>query len=237
MELLFQVNFCNNPLPLCLDARWISSHQVGTRQVGSQLAGLILEVGLEGFLTSCLEDLFPILISLLKSSVDGETSNEGDVDFCTSQKSRDHLLFHVLSLLVKIPSQIPNLLAHSKWSPHLNIIWALLDHFLLHPFSWVRLAASQLLGLLFASNSPGAIAKWIANEGETNRKSQAEQDLSYLQAEPSERLLKFLFATCSQFQGELIEEQLALQVCQVKSLTIDVENKRKSLKSIHSVCR
>ncbi|CAG0901637.1 unnamed protein product [Darwinula stevensoni] len=195
---------------LCL--LWLQDKKVGTKQVGSQLAGLILEVGLEGSLTSCLEDLFPILVSLLKSSVDGETCNERDADFSTSQKSRDHLLFHVLSLLVKIPSQVPNLLAHSKWSPYLNSIWALLDYFLLHPFSWVRLTASQLLGLLFAFSSPGAIAKCIASEGKTGRKSQAEQDQAYLQAEPSERFLKFLFATCSQFQGELIEEQLALQV-------------------------
>lgn len=133
-----------------------------------------------------------------------QIEKEDEMDLKSSEKIKDHQLFHLLQLLLKIFSHCPTILNYIDDVEEISKSVQLL---LSYPHDWVRLSAAQFLGFVLSSVDICKLQNLLLN----NTCSKG-----YLLTNPIGDITSLSLDLCSQLQSNDIKNELAEQV--VKNL-------------------
>ncbi|KAG5868691.1 hypothetical protein JTB14_031637 [Gonioctena quinquepunctata] len=117
------------------------------------------------------------------------------------QRTRDHHLFQVLQLLLKLCSNCPTFL---KQRDVIENVSAHAQSLLSYPHDWVRLAAAQFLGYVLSTIDIEKLANLVL--------SNESSDDGYLFSDPIKSLKSLTLDLCDQLQPSGIKSDLAEQV-------------------------
>ncbi|XP_064627386.1 small subunit processome component 20 homolog [Lineus longissimus] len=180
---------------------WCGDQKGVHRQLGLQLIGLFVEVESTKF-DGRLQNAIPLVVDNMEPSK--YTSCSDDVDV----RNSDHLLFITLSTLIKIFKEC-GVVRDSKWTEHVNKIWDYTIELLLYPYTWVRLASAQLLGLMFGAWKPEELTS--ADETTTPKAKKKKVVSEYLKVDTRNKLRTIAAQCISQFQSQ-VDQDLAEQI-------------------------
>jgi len=124
---------------------WAAQEKLLLRNLSFQILGIMAEVEKRDFEVR-LENTWPHLYTVLKISVDEENEEN------QSDKDQDTLTFSALTFLVKLTT-FCDLFKLEQYVDKVDKLFEYVQELLLHPHGWVRLSASQFLGLVFAEHS------------------------------------------------------------------------------------
>ncbi|XP_061420704.1 small subunit processome component 20 homolog [Lethenteron reissneri] len=186
-----------------LATSWFQRKKVPMRQLAAHACGLFVEVEGAEF-DRRLTSLLPCIAQ------DLQPSNHENVEKKTQENAADHLLFALLTLLSKILKGCP-LVFSATHRKNMNTIWASVQAHLQQPHSWVRLAACQLFGLLFATWNPEEL---VAQAKQLEMASASKKD--YIVHDLNTKVKELVKAFCFQLQSKFLSPDLGEQV--VKNL-------------------
>lgn len=191
----------------CFSYRNIS-FQVSHRQLAAQLCGIFVTVEKSDF-ESRLPTLSPLLLKQFGlNDTPGrfvKLRNEKEsADTEEKQRAKDHHLFQVLQLLLKICAQCPSFLKEKDTVETLAVhVQTLLGY----PHDWVRLAAAQFLGFVLSAMDIERLSNLVVAK---------DSDSGYLYSDPINAIKSLTLDMCDQLQADGIKNDLAEQV--VKNL-------------------
>lgn len=114
---------------------------------------------------------------------------------------RDHQLFQVLQMLLKLCAQCPSFLKQTKeiefFATHVQTLLA-------HPHEWVRLSAAQFLGFVSSVIDVNHLSELLLQN--------KTDEVGYLCNSPSNSIKSLALDLCAQLQPGIIKEDLAQQV-------------------------
>lgn len=177
------------------------------KQLAAQLCGLLVAVEKQTF-ESRFSTIIPILLTqfgigddqkpgrfvLLKK----EKSNEEDN---ADGRIKDHHLFQVLQLLLKICAYCPDFL---KRAEDLRMFSEYIQTLLSYPHEWVRLAAAQFLGFVLSSLDTEKLANLLVNN--------TSEEMGYLYSNPCHGIKSLTLDLCGQLLPDGVKSELAEQV-------------------------
>ncbi|XP_015925192.1 small subunit processome component 20 homolog [Parasteatoda tepidariorum] len=173
---------------------WLQAKKVSHKRLGAQLCGMFAEVEGEQF-ENHLHQILPVLVDLIITYNNEEAKSPAD------ERSTDHFLFHILNALAKMLTFCP-IIKKEEFSDDLNIMWDTVKELILYPHMWVRLAASQLFGLLLSVYSVDEVQAAICNQnGE-----------SFIYLNNRQKLRDLSADFCTQLQSPYLNEKLSEQV-------------------------
>ncbi|KAJ8865827.1 hypothetical protein PR048_033349 [Dryococelus australis] len=222
---------------------WLEDRKVSHRQLAAQLCGLFVEAEKESFETR-LSVVVPALLGQfgggIGSSEPGryvrvvpvmanpEKTQEGE-------RMRDHLLFQALKSFIKICEHCPVFLRHPDWMEYINQLADSAESFLAYSHEWVRLAAAQLLGHVFSSLDPDAVAAAVA---------QPSREMGgYLMRQTSGKVRSLVLDLCAVLQLDSMAPELVDQVIKnlvflgrvLKDVMVNQEDSSVKVKESHMV--
>ncbi|OQR74782.1 small subunit processome component 20-like [Tropilaelaps mercedesae] len=190
--------------------KWLQdSSKVQKQFLGAQVIGCFTEVEKEKF-ASRADEMMDIFIPLIQPKPDSdqmELEDEGE------ERQRDRLVYLVLNSTVKILTHVR--LLESDTPAHRAICSALMSAcqgHLLHPHSWVRVAAAQLFGLLFASHDPRELAQAICRREKTTNSERTTVEEAWLTRGGQHLIDELLVSFLEQFQSRLVPTDLLDQL-------------------------
>ncbi|XP_074650347.1 small subunit processome component 20 homolog [Tubulanus polymorphus] len=122
---------------------WWHDEKVVHRRLAVQSVGLMVEVESATF-ERRLPDVIPIIQQQIEPGRYSETDTESEA------KVMDHVLFNHLTTLAKILKEC-YVIGNANHAADMAVIWDYVRSHLRYSHTWVRLAAAQLFGILFAS--------------------------------------------------------------------------------------
>lgn len=185
-------NSRNNLFSIAL--KWYKDEKLQHRSLGAQLCGLFVEVEAGQFERHLVEVLQVTKLHLQPSRY--EKTREESVE-----QDEDHLLFNMLNLLLKIIREC-NVVRTKQWQQQMNTIWEYTQKHLTHPHNWVRLAAAQMFGLLFASWQPQEIVS----------EDDDEDNDDYLRDDMKNKMETLAVSFVQQLQSQFLSEEMAGQI-------------------------
>lgn len=186
---------------------WLRDKNISHRRLAAQLCGFLVQVEKASF-KSRLKVLNPLLLKQF-----GLDNNQGrfvklhrekeEKDTEEHQRVKDHHLFQVYQLLLKISAQCPSFLKEKELITDLAIHTQTL---LGYPHDWVRLGAVQFLGFVFSNVDVERLGELlIANE--------TDESGGYLFSDPRYSVKSLTLDLCDQLQpGDNTNADLAEQV-------------------------
>lgn len=181
--------------------------QISHRRLAAQLCGFFVQIEKSSF-EQRLTVLKPLL--LLQFGLDNSPGRfvklnkpAKSKDTEEHQRIKDHHLFQVLQLLLKISSQCPKFLQDKELIDNLaNHSQTLLGY----PHDWVRLGAAQFLGFVLSATDIERLAKLLVD-------NESDEDGGYLFREPRMSVKSLTLDLCDQLQpGDSMKSDLAEQV-------------------------
>ncbi|CAN7946136.1 unnamed protein product, partial [Ixodes pacificus] len=130
---------------------WCGEKMLATRRLAAQVVGLFAEVEKDKFARH-LPALLPVLVEQMHPDRFQESA-VADV-----QRTKDHMAYLYLVSLSKVAMACA-LARDAASQEQLGTLCDYALEFLLHPHTWVRLAAAQLYGAIFAAYSPEEVAE------------------------------------------------------------------------------
>lgn len=129
---------------------WCKEQMFATRRLGAQTLGLFAEVEKERF-ERHLPDVMPVLVEEMHPDKFQELTMR-DIE-----RAKDHIAFMYLVSLTKIVDAC-NVARAPATRESFGTLCGYADTYLLYPHDWVRLAASQFYGRVFAAYTPDEVA-------------------------------------------------------------------------------
>ncbi|KOC63433.1 Small subunit processome component 20 like protein [Habropoda laboriosa] len=194
---------------------WLKDIKVTHRTLAAQLCGIFVTVEKDTF-ESRLKEILPFLVKQFHPSFNDDDKPE---------RMRDHHMFQVLQLLLKVSA---NCTAFLKNEEHKEAVCSFAEYsqsLLAHPHSWVRLAASQMIGFILAALDVDKIIYLLENP------EKCETEINYIYQDPITTIRSLTLDLIAQLQPDLILEDLADQA--VKNL-IFIARILKSVKTINT---
>ncbi|XP_012255555.2 small subunit processome component 20 homolog [Athalia rosae] len=202
---------------------WLKDTKISHKRLAAQLCGIFITVEKNEF-EAHLTELLPLILKQFTddNSDDSEpgrfvrirphqhTTMEDDKKMDYSERMRDHHLFQVLQMLLKLAANCPNLLKSTKYEDTVSMLAAHSQSLLAHPHLWVRLAAAQLIGFILAATDADKVATLLENPSENVGRN------GFIYADPIPTLKSLALDLTAQLQPDLLFEDLADQV--VKNL-------------------
>lgn len=175
--------------------------------MAAQLCGILVTVEKTLFETR-ISSLLPLIkhqFDIYNNSNDQpgkfvKLNTEDDADSEELEKMKDHLLFQVLQLLLKIAAQCPTFL---KNTGDIEEISKCVQTLLAHPHDWVRLTAAQFLGFVLSSLDVKNLQELLANNKSAS---------GYLHSNPINDIKSLSLDLCDQLHPQCIRSDLAEQV-------------------------
>ncbi|XP_076304449.1 small subunit processome component 20 homolog isoform X2 [Tachypleus tridentatus] len=175
---------------------WLKNHKMTHRRLAAQLCGIFAEVEGQNF-KHYLKDILPIIqLQLDPGRYKNVASDE-------KEHGADHLLYHLMTGLCKVLTTC-KIIREGVYREDFNLIWEHLQQYILHPHSWVRLAAAQLFGHLFAAYPVEEVVKSASTPDPKANE--------FLLQDTRQKIRDLAADFCSQFQSIHLTETLAEQV-------------------------
>ncbi|XP_035727395.1 small subunit processome component 20 homolog isoform X1 [Vespa mandarinia] len=206
---------------------WLKDSQIIHRRLAAQLCGIFVVVEKETF-ESRLANILPILLQQFHDNIDALKKPEPghyvklhsereeikkrkqNSNIKDPERLKDHHLYQVLQLLLKISGQCPGFLKNKKYNEEISSFAEHSQSLLAHPHLWVRLGATQLIGFILSVLDVKKIVELIKNPEEHATIE------SYIYSNPVDTLKSLSLDLIAQLQPDMMFEELADQV--VKNL-------------------
>ncbi|KAH9508651.1 U3 snoRNP protein [Bulinus truncatus] len=185
--------------------KWIEAPNLSVRSMAYQVCGLFVEVE-GGKFESHLEEIMPLLQSHLDPSCYNQDSKE---EKNSEVESQDVCLLAVLNMAMKIFREL-GVVRHVKYTKHLNFLWSHVLSHLSYSHMQVRLASSQLLGILFSAWDPAEVVQLQSQSQEAEEN--VEQEVPFIQTDIPDKIRKLGIALCGQLKTPSFDETLGTQV-------------------------
>ncbi|XP_049511319.1 small subunit processome component 20 homolog [Dermacentor silvarum] len=186
-----------NPL-LSVVLAWCKEKMFATRRLGAQTLGLFAEVEKERF-ERHLADVMPVLVEEMHPDKFEELTVQ-DIE-----RAKDHIAFMYLVSLTKIVDAC-NVARAPATQESFGRLCGYAETYLLYPHDWVRLAASQFYGRVFAAYTPDEVAAACDPD------ARAPSSRDYLLVDTPSKVRSLTEKSCSQFQPDNVLEKIAEQV-------------------------
>ncbi|CAK9797535.1 Small subunit processome component 20 homolog [Anthophora quadrimaculata] len=218
---------------------WLQTKNVTHRTLAAQLCGIFVTVEKDTF-ESRLKEVLPFLLKQFHANFDDNEKPGRFVKLHTQEKKtrlemkhnitdpermRDHHMFQVLQLLLKISANCTAFLKKEEYKEAVRSFAEYSQSLLAHPHSWVRLAASQMIGFILATLDVDKIIDLLENP------EKCETEISYIYHDPITTIKSLTLDLIAQLQPDLMLEDLGDQ--SVKNL-IFIARILKSVKSVNS---
>ncbi|KAL2713487.1 small subunit processome component 20 [Vespula squamosa] len=206
---------------------WLKDSQIIHRRLAAQLCGIFVMVEKENF-ESRLANTLPILLQQfhddidalkkpepghyvkLRSEKENNKKRKQNSNIKDPERLKDHHLYQVLQLLLKLSGQCPGFLKNKKYNEEISSFAEHSQSLLAHPHLWVRLGATQLIGFILSVLDVKKIVELIRNPEEYTTID------SYIYSNPVDTLKSLSLDLIAQLQPDMMFEELADQV--VKNL-------------------
>ncbi|EFN80082.1 Small subunit processome component 20-like protein [Harpegnathos saltator] len=204
--------------------KWLNDVKITHRTLAAQLCGIFVTVEKDEF-DSRLKVILPLLLKqfytdfsasdntepgpfvLLNNPSDTQTKCPNIKD---PERMKDHHLFQVLQLLLKMSAHCTSFLTNEKHNDFVCSFAEYSQSLLGHPHIWVRLAAAQLIGFILATLDIDRIVELL-----NNPKSEKSHN-GYIYSNPTDTIRRLTLDLVAQIHPDMTFEELADQV--VKNL-------------------
>lgn len=220
---------------------WLQDKKVSHRRLAAQLCGLFVICEKEEF-ERHLPQLLPAVIAQFSFNCSDESEgnpgafvkapsmveterkflqNDDEIEGSSKQVSesermRDHHVYQVMQLVLKICNHCPSWLLNREYSSHVYNLTEHAQSLLAHPHEWVRLSAAQTLTHILNALNIEALSMVVNNTGTLSLKTEG---LGFFAENTAQRLKSMILDHCAQFTpGADVGQQLLLQI--VKNLII-----------------
>lgn len=185
--------------------------QISHRRLAAQLCGILIIVEKSNF-NSRVPELVPLIKSQFSPHLDENIPGkfvrialpkEVDIEDNEDQeaKPRDHQLFQVLQMLLKLCANCPSFLDRTD---DIEVIAQFVQTLLAYPHEWVRIASAQFIGYVLSVLKVDYLANLLLNK-------QAD-DSGYLYNDPQNTVKSLTLDLCAQLQPGHVKPELAEQV-------------------------
>ncbi|KAF3425764.1 hypothetical protein E2986_10060 [Frieseomelitta varia] len=217
---------------------WLKDPKVMHRTLAAQLCGIFVIVEKDTF-ESRLKEILPLLLKqfhadfndndepgrFVKLHTEKEIQLKTERNIKDPEKMKDHHMFQVLQLLLKISANCTAFLKSEEYKDAVHSFAEYTQSLLAHPHMWVRLAASQQIGFILAVLDIDKIADLLENP------EKCEAETSYMYSDPTAIIKSLSLDLIAQLQPDMMLEELANQT--VKNL-IFIARILKSVKQINT---
>nr|XP_034172664.1 small subunit processome component 20 homolog [Osmia lignaria] len=219
---------------------WLRDTKIMHRALAAQLCGIFVTVEKDAF-ESRLKELLPPLLKQFHANIDDNEEPGRFVKLRTNEemaelemqsnikdpeRMKDHHMFQVLQLLLKISANCTAFLKNDEYKEAVRSFAEYSQSLLAHPHTWVRLAASQMIGFILAALDIDKIIEFLENP------EKCETENSYMYSDPAGTIRSLTLDLIAQLQPDMMLEELADQT--VKNL-IFIAKILKSVKTVTTV--
>ncbi|RZB39164.1 small subunit processome component 20 -like, partial [Asbolus verrucosus] len=169
---------------------WLKDNKVSHRRLAAQLCGIFVSVEKCSFETR-LPKLLPLILKQFG------LEEKDDEEF---ERVKDHHLFQVVQMLLKICAQCPSFFKLKPVEDIARQVQGLLGH----PHDWVRLSAAQFIGFVLSDTDIDELATLVANN--------EKRESGFLQTDPVKTVKSLTLDLCDQLRPGNIKSDLAEQV-------------------------
>ncbi|KOX69407.1 Small subunit processome component 20 like protein [Melipona quadrifasciata] len=216
---------------------WLKDPKVMHRTLAAQLCGIFVIVEKDTF-ESRLKEILPLLLKqfhadfndndepdrFVKLHIEKEIQLKTECNIKDTEKMKDHHMFQVLQLLLKISANCTAFLKSEEYKDAVHSFAEYTQSLLAHPHMWVRLAASQQIGFILAVLDIDKIVDLLENP------EKCEAETSYMYSDPTAIIKSLSLDLIAQLQPDMMLEELADQT--VKNL-IFIARILKSVKQVN----
>ncbi|GLV33838.1 uncharacterized protein CBL_11277 [Carabus blaptoides fortunei] len=190
---------------------WFKDKKISHRRLAAQLCGILITVEKSNF-NSRIPELVPLIKSQFSPYLDDSTPgrfvrlirpNDTIMDDNDEQeaKPRDHQLFQVLQMLLKLCANCPTFLDRTD---DIEVMAQFVQTLLAYPHEWVRIAAAQFIGYVLSVLRVEHVANLLLTKQADER--------GYLYNDPQTTVKSLTLDLCAQLQPGHVKAELAEQV-------------------------
>ncbi|XP_017786283.1 PREDICTED: small subunit processome component 20 homolog [Nicrophorus vespilloides] len=187
---------------------WLKDKKVLHKRLAAQLCGLLIIVEKASF-EDRLPNLIPLVILQFGPINEGPgkcvllSKDEEIIETDDKQdKNKDHHLYQVLQMILKLCTNCPNFLKDSRTIENLAVH---AQSLLAYDHEWVRLGAAQFLGFIFSTIDIEKLSKLLMN-------NEKLEGAGFLYSDPHGAIKSLTLDFCAQLQPNAIKCNLAEQV-------------------------
>ncbi|KAJ9589485.1 hypothetical protein L9F63_017302 [Diploptera punctata] len=206
-----------------ITVKWFREVKVEHRRLSAQLCGIFITIEKSDFVDR-LDILFPVILNQFNPRCGDDQPGKfvraappSDIsDTEKDERIKDHHLFQVLQLILKLCTCCPDILKEPRWQDDVDIVTENCQVLLAHPHEWVRLAAAQVLGYVFSSLDANKVAKLALSTDEKPSRSEC----GYFYTDLKFKLKSLILDLCAQLQPADISASLIEQVRKIYDKTV-----------------
>lgn len=180
------------------------------KRLAAQLCGILISVEKLNF-TSRLSEITPIiktqLYPQLENNTPGKFVRKTPPSICQfadeddTIKPRDHHLFQILQMLLKLCLHCPSFLEQTE---DVETISKYAQTLLAYPHEWVRISAAQFIGFVISRLKIDHLSDLLVKN--------KYEDIGYLYSDPENTIRSLTLDLCAQLQPGTIKPEMAEQI-------------------------
>ncbi|XP_076171321.1 small subunit processome component 20 homolog [Ptiloglossa arizonensis] len=216
-EMITRIPYNNRNKLFDIVVEWLKDTKIMHRILAAQLCGIFVTVEKDTF--ECrLKEILPLLLRQFHAKFDDkdepgrfvklhtvETELQMQSNIKDPERMKDHHMFQVLQLLLKISANCTAFLKNEEYTEAIRLFAEYSQYLLAHPHMWVRLAASQMIGFILAALDVDKIIDILENP------EKGEMETSYMYSEPTIVLKSLTLDLIAQLEPDMMFEDLADQ--------------------------
>ncbi|XP_016914705.1 small subunit processome component 20 homolog [Apis cerana] len=217
---------------------WLKDIKIMHRTLAAQLCGIFVTVEKDSF-DSRLKEILPLILKQFHANFNDDNEPGRFVKIHLEEKTqlemhnikdpermKDHHMFQVLQLVLKISANCTTFLKNEEYKEAIHLFAEYSQSLLAHPHTWVRLAASQMIGFILAILDVDKIIDII------NNPEKYEKEIGFMYSDPITVIKSLTLDLIAQLEPDMTLEELADQT--VKNL-IFIARILKSIKKINTI--
>ncbi|KZC04815.1 Small subunit processome component 20 like protein, partial [Dufourea novaeangliae] len=197
---------------------WLKDDKVMHRTLAAQLCGIFVTVEKDTF-ESRLNEVLPLLLKQFHAKFDDKEEPGRFVKLPTTENTKlemlpnvkdpermkDHHMFQVLQLLLKISANCTAFLKNDEYKEAVRSFAEYSQSLLAHPHTWVRLTASQMIGFILAVLDVDKVIDLLKNP------EKCETETGYMYSDPAATIKSLTLDLVGQLQPDMVFEELSEQ--------------------------